>query len=77
MPDEDKKIVEEAISAAAEFSVTTRAAQEEEFKKTLTDAGMDIYEIDPALFESQIKQFDEKYGPTNPLIQEFIDTFRK
>ncbi|RXT13483.1 TRAP transporter substrate-binding protein [Ammoniphilus sp. CFH 90114] len=77
MPDEDKKIIEEAINAAAEYAVTTRSGQEEEFKKTLADKGMKIYEVDPSVFASQIKQFDEKYGPTNPLIQEFISTFRK
>ncbi|MFD1737431.1 TRAP transporter substrate-binding protein [Bacillus salitolerans] len=73
----DKKIINEAIKAAAEYAVTTRSAQEEEFKKTLNDSGMKIYEIDQKLFEPYIKQFDEKYGPTDPLIQEFLDTFRK
>lgn len=77
MPDADKKIVDEAIKAAAEYAVTTRSAQEDEFKKTLSDTGMKIYEIDQKLFDPYIKQFDEKYGPTDPLIQEFIDTFRK
>ncbi|CAM5796613.1 MULTISPECIES: TRAP transporter substrate-binding protein [Brevibacillus] len=77
MPDEDKQIVRDAIAAAADFSATTRAGQEEEFKKTLSDKGMKIYEIDPALFGPIMKEFDQKYGPTNPLIQEFIDTFRK
>jgi tripartite ATP-independent transporter DctP family solute receptor len=77
MSDADKKIIDEAIKAAADYSAETRASQEEEFKKTLSDAGMKIYEIDQKLFEPYIKQFDEKYGPTDPLIQEFIDTFRK
>lgn len=77
MPEEDKQIIREAIDAAANFSATTRAGQEEEFKKTLSDNGMKIYEIDPALFAPYAKQFDEKYGPQDPLIQEFIDTFRK
>lgn len=77
MSDADKQIVEESIKAAAEYAVTTRSAQEEEFKKTLSDAGMKMYEIDQSLFDPYIKQFDEKYGPTDPLIQEFIDTFRK
>ncbi|MGG1662729.1 TRAP transporter substrate-binding protein [Brevibacillus sp. NRS-1366] len=77
MPDEDKMIVREAIAAAADFSAATRAGQEEDFKKQLREKGMKIYEIDPALFSPQIKKFDEKYGPTDPLIQEFIDTFRK
>jgi tripartite ATP-independent transporter DctP family solute receptor len=77
MPEEDKQIIREAIDAAANFSATTRQGQEEEFKKTLSDNGMKIYQIDPALFAPHIKQFDEKYGPKDPLIQEFIDTFRK
>lgn len=77
LSDADKKIVEDAIKTAADYSANTRASQEEEFKKTLSDTGMKIYEIDQKLFEPYIKQFDEKYGPTDPLIQEFIDTFRK
>ena len=77
MSDSDKKIIDESIKAAAEYAVKTRSGQEEEFKKTLSDAGMKIYEIDQKLFDPYIKQFDEKYGPTDPLIQEFIDTFRE
>jgi tripartite ATP-independent transporter DctP family solute receptor len=77
MSDQDKKIIEEAINAAAEYAVATRSAQEDEFKKTLSDTGMKVYEIDQALFTPYIEQFDAKYGPTNPLIQEFLDTFRK
>ncbi|UFJ41087.1 TRAP transporter substrate-binding protein [Brevibacillus humidisoli] len=77
MPEEDQQIIREAIAAAANYSATTRAGQEEEFKKELSDKGMTIYEIDPALFAPHMKSFDEKYGPTDPLIQEFIDTFRK
>lgn len=77
MPEEDKQIIREAIDAAANFSATTRAGQEEEFKKTLSDNGMKIYEIDSKLFEPYMKQFDDKYGPTDPLIKEFLDTFRK
>ncbi|MFD2443780.1 TRAP transporter substrate-binding protein [Bacillus sp. CGMCC 1.16607] len=77
MSEEDQQIIDESIKAAAEFAVTTRSAQEEEFKKTLSDEGMKIYEIDKSLFDPYIKQFDEKYGPTDPLIQEFMDTFRK
>ncbi|MGP4078873.1 TRAP transporter substrate-binding protein [Pseudalkalibacillus sp. R45] len=76
MPEADQKIIREAIAAAAEYSAMTRADQEEEFKQTLKDEGMDIYEIDPALFDPYKQQFDEKYGNQDPLIQEFIDTFR-
>lgn len=77
MSDEDKKIINESIKAAANYSATTRSGQEKEFKKTLSDSGMKIYEIDQSLFDPYIKKFDEKYGPSNPLIKEFIDTFRK
>jgi tripartite ATP-independent transporter DctP family solute receptor len=76
MSEEDQKIVIEAINRAAEFSFTTRASQEEEFKKTLSDAGMEVYGIDEALFADYIKQFDDTYGAKDPLIQEFINTFR-
>ncbi|MCP3740214.1 TRAP transporter substrate-binding protein [Rossellomorea sp. BNER] len=77
MPDEDQKIIRESMAAAAEFAAITRAGQEEEFRQTLKDSGMNIYELDSSVFEEQMKKFDEKYGPTDPLIQEFIDTFRK
>lgn len=77
MSDADKKIIDESIKAAADYSAKTRASQEEEFKKTLSDKGMKIYEIDQKLFEPYIKQFDDKYSSTDPLIKEFMDTFRK
>lgn len=77
MSDADKKIIDESIKAAADYSAKTRAAQEEEFKKTLSDNGMKIYEIEQKLFDPYIKEFDEKYGSTDPLIKEFMDTFRK
>ncbi|MBD8006566.1 TRAP transporter substrate-binding protein [Bacillus norwichensis] len=77
MSDGDKKIVEESMAAASEFATMKRASQEDEFIKTLKERGMDIYEIDPALFEKYTKEFDEKYKAKDPLISEFIDTFRK
>ncbi|KON88717.1 C4-dicarboxylate ABC transporter substrate-binding protein [Sporosarcina globispora] len=77
MPEEDQKIIDEAIKAAADYSAETRSAQEEDFKKTLSDEGMNIYEIDDELFQPYIKDFDNKFGPADPLIQEFLDTFRK
>jgi tripartite ATP-independent transporter DctP family solute receptor len=77
MSEEDQQIIDESIKAAANYAVTTRSGQEEEFKKTLSDAGMKIYEMDRALFAPYIKQFDEKYGASDPLIQEFLTTFRK
>ncbi|URM31493.1 TRAP transporter substrate-binding protein [Cytobacillus firmus] len=77
MPEEDQKIIDEAIKAAADYSAETRSKQEEDFKKTLSDEGMNIYEIDAALFQPYIKEFDKKFGQADPLIQEFLDTFRK
>ncbi|RST77375.1 TRAP transporter substrate-binding protein [Siminovitchia acidinfaciens] len=77
MSEEDQKIVEDSMSAASEFATMKRASQEEEFKKTLEERGMELYEIDPALFEKYTKEFDEKYKAMDPLIAEFIDTFRK
>ena len=77
MPEADQKIIREAMAAAADFAATTRAGQEEEFRKTLKDEGMTIYELEADVFSEQMNKFDEKYGPTDPLIQEFIDTFRK
>ncbi|CAM3676204.1 TRAP transporter substrate-binding protein [Mesobacillus zeae] len=77
MSDGDKKIIDDSIKAAADFAVKTRSAQEDEFKKTLSDKGMKIYEIDEKLFDPYIKKFDEKYEQTDPVIKEFIETFRK
>lgn len=77
MSEEDQQIVREALAEAADFSASTRAAQEEEFIQTLIDRGMNVYEIDTSLFEPYIEQFDQEFGPTDPLIQEFIDTFRE
>ncbi len=76
LSEEDQKIVRESIKAAAEYTAMTRASKEEEFKQTLKDNGMNIYELEPSVFEEQKKMFDEKYGEKDPLIQEFIDTFR-
>jgi TRAP-type C4-dicarboxylate transport system substrate-binding protein len=77
MSEEDQKIVRESLKAAADYAVETRSSQEEEFKKELADNGMKIYEIDTELFKPYIEEFDKKYGPTDPLIQEFIDSVRK
>ncbi|VEF46788.1 C4-dicarboxylate transport system substrate-binding protein [Bacillus freudenreichii] len=77
MSEEDQKIVEESMAAASEYATMKRASQEEEFKKTLEERGMELYEIDPSLFEKYTKEFDEKYKAKDPLIAEFIDTFRK
>jgi tripartite ATP-independent transporter DctP family solute receptor len=76
LSEEDQQIVRDALTAAADYSVTTRSAQEEEFKKTLSDNGMNIYKMTADQFKEQIDQFDQKYGPTDALIQEFIDSVR-
>ncbi len=76
MPEADQQIIREALEAAADHAVTKRASQEEEFKQELMDQGMTIYELNADVFSEQIEQFDETYGPSNELIQEFIDTFR-
>jgi tripartite ATP-independent transporter DctP family solute receptor len=77
LSEEDQKIIQEALAAAADYAVETRSKQEQEFRDLLAENGMKIYNISPKEFEDQIKMFDEKYGPTDPLIQEFIDTYRK
>ncbi|WP_037986431.1 TRAP transporter substrate-binding protein [Thalassobacillus devorans] len=72
----DQQIIRESIKAAAEYTAMTRAEKEEEFKEELKSNGMNIYELDSSVFEEQIQMFDKKYGKKDPLIQEFIDTFR-
>ncbi|MED3551647.1 TRAP transporter substrate-binding protein [Cytobacillus praedii] len=77
MPEEDRKIVTDSLEAAIEFAVTTRSAQEEEFKNELSENGMEIYEISPKEFKKQIDEFDQIYSEKSPLIKEFIKTYRK
>ena len=76
MSEEDQKIVEESMAAASEFATLKRADQEEEFMNILEERGMELYEIDTSLFNSNMEEFDEKYKAMDPLIEEFIDTFR-
>ncbi|MYL32103.1 DctP family TRAP transporter solute-binding subunit [Pontibacillus yanchengensis] len=76
MSEEDQQIVRESIKAAAEYTAMTRAGKEEDFKQQLKDEGMNVYELDESLFKEQKEMFDEKYGKKDPLIQEFIDSFR-
>ncbi|WP_078379900.1 TRAP transporter substrate-binding protein [Sutcliffiella halmapala] len=77
MPEADQKIIREALAVATDFAVSTRSAQEEEFRTTLSDNGMKIYDIPASVFADQIAAFDEKYKELDPLIKEFIETFRK
>ena len=76
MSDGDQTIVREAFAAAADFAVTKRSSEEEEFKQHLIDQGMNVYELDRSVFEEQIKMFDEKYGDSDPLIKKFIEKYR-
>lgn len=76
MSPEDQEIVRSAISAAVEYATLKRAEQEEEFKQTLIDAGLDLYEVDQDLFKGYIEEYDQMYKAKDPLIEEFINTFR-
>lgn len=77
MPEEDQKIIRESMAAASEYATMKRSSLEEEYMKTLTDRGMELYEIDKSLFKSYMEKYDEEYKAKDPLIKEFIDTFRK
>lgn len=77
MPKEDQKIVREAMAAASEYATMKRSSLEEEYIKTLTDRGMVLYDMDKSLFKSYMEKFDAEYKGKDPLIKEFIDTFRK
>ena len=52
MPEEDQKIIQEAMAAASEYATMKRSSLEEEYVKTLTDRGMVLYDMDESLFES-------------------------
>ncbi|TQR19599.1 TRAP transporter substrate-binding protein [Psychrobacillus vulpis] len=77
MPEEDQKIIREAMAAASEYATMKRSSLEEEYVKTLTDRGMVLYDMDESLFKSYMEKFDEEYKAKDPLIKEFIETFRK
>ncbi|WP_240377535.1 TRAP transporter substrate-binding protein [Bacillus piscicola] len=77
LPEEDQQIIRDSLATAADFAVETRFAQEEEFKETLADEGMTIYELDKSVFEEQIQNFDEVYKQKDPMIEKFITTFRE
>ncbi|KAA0966287.1 TRAP transporter substrate-binding protein [Sporosarcina sp. ANT_H38] len=77
MPEEDQKIIREAMAAASEYATLKRSSLEEEYVKTLTDRGMVLYEMDESLFKPYMEKFDEEYKIKDPLIKEFIETFRK
>lgn len=74
---EDQEIVKEAMATASEYATLKRADQEEEFMEILEDRGMELYEIDTALFDPFVEEFDEKYKEKDPIIEEFINQFRK
>ena len=76
MPEEDQKIVEESMAAASEYGTLERAGMEEEYIDTLTERGMELYEMEEGAFDSYIEEFDEKYRDLDPLIDEFIGEFR-
>lgn len=76
MSEEDQTIVEESMAAASEYATMKRAGQEEEYMDTLTDRGMELYDMDEALFDPYKEEFDEKYKAKDPLIKEFIEEFR-
>ena len=77
MPEEDQIIIREAMAAASEFGTMKRAELEEEYMTILSDRGMELYDIDQALFTSYMEEFDETYKEKDPLIKKFIETFRK
>ena len=76
MPQDDQEIIKEAMAAASEYGTMKRASLEEEYKEILTERGMELYEIDESLFDSYKEEFDENYKQKDPLIKEFIETFR-
>lgn len=76
MSEEDQKIVVESMAAASEYGTMERAGMEQEYIDTLTERGMELYEMEDGAFDSYIEEFDEKYRALDPLIDEFIGEFR-
>lgn len=73
----DQKIVEEAMATASEYATLKRASEEEEFMDILSERGMELYDMDEALFDEYKEQFDKKYRSQDPIIDNFIGKFRK
>ncbi|MCD2136412.1 TRAP transporter substrate-binding protein [Salinicoccus halitifaciens] len=76
MSEEDQAIVEESMAAASEYGTMERASLEEEYIETLTDRGMELYNMEDGAFDSYIEEFDAQYRELDPLIDEFIGEFR-
>ena len=73
---EAQDAVTQAWKVASDFAVTTRSGQEEEFRKELESQGMEVYDLDPGLFEKQVEAFDSEYGGQSDLIKQFIEANR-
>ncbi|MEK4384602.1 TRAP transporter substrate-binding protein DctP [Solibacillus sp. FSL W7-1464] len=68
--------VTQAWKVASEYAVTTRAGQEEDFRKELEGQGMEVYDLDATVFKEQIEAFDSEYGGQSELIKQFIEENR-
>src|SRR5690625_1590954 len=68
MSEEDQAIVEESMAAASEYGTMERASLEEEYIETLTDRGMELYNMEDGAFDSYIEEFDAQYRELDPLI---------
>lgn len=77
LPEEDQQTIKDSLETAADYAVNTRFDQEEEFKQTLSDEGMTIYDLDKEAFSKQIQNFDKIYKGKDPLIEKFITEFRE
>ncbi|MGM9945033.1 MAG: TRAP transporter substrate-binding protein [Lysinibacillus sp.] len=76
LPQNAQDAIIEAWKVASDYAVTTRASQEEEFRKELESQGMEVYNIDASVFDKQIKAFDSEYGAQSDLIKQFIEANR-
>ncbi|WP_174614620.1 TRAP transporter substrate-binding protein [Virgibacillus ihumii] len=76
LSEEEQKIIKKSLEIASDYAVKTRSSKEEEFRQTLKDKGMTVYELDKNVFTKQIQKFDEKYKQQGELIKKFITKFR-
>ena len=76
LPQNAQDAIVEAWKVASDYAVTTRASQEEEFRKELESQGMEVYDIDASVFDKQIQAFDSEYGGQSNLIKQFIEANR-
>lgn len=76
LSEEDRTIIDESVATAVEYGTLLRASMEEDLIQQLKDNGIEINEVDKALFADYIKEFDDEYSKKSELFNDFLKEFR-